>query len=89
MLECSYIRSQIVVRGCINCKHHCWGRTSRMRMDCAQVDIPALQRQFNDNRQQVVEARSRRDTMKGALATVQDNVAVANRCVCAKLHIGA
>jgi hypothetical protein len=43
------------------------------------VDVAALQRQFNDNRQQVVEARSRRDTMKGALATVQDNVAIAQR----------
>lgn len=45
-----------------------------------QVDVPGLQRQFNDNRQQVVEARSQRDTMTGALNTVRDNVAIARRC---------
>lgn len=42
-------------------------------------DVAALQRMFADHRQQVVDARSRRDEMRGSLATVKEGVARAQR----------
>lgn len=43
-------------------------------------DMGALQRMFQEHRAAVVEARTQRDTMKGSLATVKENVARAQRC---------
>ncbi len=43
-------------------------------------DMGALQRMFQEHRGAVVESRTQRDTMKGSLATVKENVAHAQRC---------
>lgn len=66
----------------VNCWASCQDASTLRIFHTRQVgDVAALQRVFADHRQQVVDARSRRDEMRGSLATVKESVARAQRCV--------